>query len=92
MRLTSEQIDRLRDEFPEAYEERLELVDLSARLWNAIVWYGENLKKFHGRLAGIAITLRDRAHQERGDEQRTGMDFAVERMGLDGWINCETRR
>lgn len=91
MRLTSEQIGRLRDEFPEAYEERQDLVDLWARLWNTLGWYGADFKKFRGRLVGIAITLRDAAHQERGG-QRTGMDSAVERMRRDGWVNCETRR
>lgn len=91
MKLIHEQIDRLREEFPEAYEERLELVNLSARLWNCLCWYGSDSKKFRGRLVGLAITLRDQAHAERGPD-RTVMDSVVERMTRDGYINCETRR
>lgn len=91
MKLNRDQIERLRTEFPEAYEERLELVDLQARLHNALVWYQSDNKKFRGRIAGLALTLRDQNTVEHGDEHGNPLINVVNTMARDGWVNCETR-
>ena len=88
MRLTTEQIERLRVEFPEAYEVHLELVDISAQAWNALVWFAEPYRsKFRGKLCRLAVTLRDRRRRDYGDE-RTAMDSTVEAMQREGWFAC----
>ncbi len=90
MKLDTEQIERLRTEFPEAYAERMELVDLKARLWNALVWFDTDSKKFRGRIAGLAMTLRDQHTIEYGDENGNPLISVVKAMASNWWVNCES--
>jgi hypothetical protein len=92
MSLSDSQIERLRVEFPEAYEERSELIDLRARLWNALVWFDSENDKFRGRIAGLAFTLRDRHTREHGDEHGNPLISVCNKMARNYWVNSWTER
>lgn len=88
MSLGDSQIKRLREEFPEAYAERTELIDLKARLHNALVWFGSSSHdKFTGRMAAIAMDFRDEPHPHGNPFIRV-----VEEMHKRYWANSWTHR
>lgn len=89
-RLSPERLRQLQAEAPDVYEAHIELLDVSARLWNALVWYGSESKKFRGRLFGLARTLAARAKDGKPDDYTTGMDTVVKHMARDGWANCHS--
>jgi hypothetical protein len=93
-RLSSERVQRLREEAPDVYDAYLELADISAQAHNTIVAYGDS-KRFRGKLMGLALTLerRQKAEDEAEGEERdfkTGLESAVEKLRHDGWANCHT--
>ena len=63
--------------------EVMRMLDTGARLWNALVWYSGDKRKFWGRLLGLMETLRDEAHSGPDGTRTTQMDTEAERLRAD---------
>ena len=63
------------------HDDVMRVLDISARLWNALVWYSGDKRKFWNRLLELMGTLRDEAHTNEDERFRhTQMDIEYERL------------
>lgn len=86
--LSTERVERLRDEDPEVFEAYIELADISAQAWNALIRFADMPSRFRGKLYRLGKTLDARHKQEHPDLLLNGhsaMDSTVEAMQRDGW-------